>query len=86
MHFRVNFVSQLYLISCRLNFVARCLRRSIILWHTLKITRIIYHPMVIIDLNLIKFQYYANTMKTMEIIATSKSNFKSKQLYHNVLQ
>ena len=34
--------------------------------------------MVIIDLNLIKFQYYANTMKTMEIIATSKSNFKSK--------
>ena len=55
MHFRVNFVSQLYLISCRLNFVARCLRRSIIPWHTLKITRIIYHPMVIIDLNLIKF-------------------------------
>ena len=42
--------------------------------------------MVIIDLNLIKFQYYANTIKTMEIIATSKSNFKSKQLYHNVLQ
>ncbi len=42
--------------------------------------------MVIIDLNLIKFQCYANTMKTMEIIATSKSNFKSKQLYHNVLQ
>jgi len=37
-------VSQLYLISCRLNFVARCLRRSIIQWHTLKITRIIYHP------------------------------------------
>jgi len=36
-------VSQLYLISC-LNFVARCLRRSIIPWHTLKITRIIYHP------------------------------------------
>ena len=42
--------------------------------------------MVIIDLNLIKFQCYANTMKTMEIIATSKSNFKSKQLYHKKLK